>query len=149
MTQWLDIVLVFLFGGMNSWLSMRFRFSNAVAQVVLGVILGTAVLGWVPHSELLHDLGAIGVVLLLGVAGMELGLPRLKAGGWAGAMVALLGIAFSVGGQRRSRVSHCDIGIKAGSSDATRLRGHPRHGRYCCGHRHLTHDTTRETRDDE
>ncbi|MEJ8568831.1 cation:proton antiporter [Elongatibacter sediminis] len=98
MTQWLDIILVFLLGGLISWLSMRYRFPNAVAQVVLGVILGTAVLGWVPHSVLLHDLGEIGVVLLLGVVAMGLGLPRLKAGGWAGAQVALLGIAFSIGG---------------------------------------------------
>ena len=98
MTDWLDIALVFLAGGALGWLSARYRFPNAVAQVVLGVVLGTAVLGWVPHSPLLHDIGELSVILLLGVAGLALGFERLKAAGWAGAAVATLGIVFSVAG---------------------------------------------------
>ena len=98
MTDWLDIALVFALGGALSWLSVRFTFPNAVAQVVLGVLLGTAVLGWVPHSPLLHDIGELAVVLLLGVAGLELGFERLKAAGWAGAAVAGFGSVFSVVG---------------------------------------------------
>lgn len=98
MSDWLDIVLVFLLGGVVSWLSVTYRFPNAVAQVVLGVLLGSAVLGWVPHSPLLHDIGEFAVVLLLGVAGLELSVERLKAAGWAGAAVAAFGIVFSVAG---------------------------------------------------
>lgn len=98
MTDWLDIALVFALGGVVSWFSARYKFPNAVAQVVLGVFLGTAVLGWVPHSPLLHNIGEMAVVLLLGVAGLELGFERLKAAGWVGAAVAAIGIVFSVGG---------------------------------------------------
>lgn len=98
MTEWIDIVMVLILGGALGWLSTRFGFPNAVAQVVLGVALGTAVLGWVPHSPLLHTFGEIGVVLLLGVAGLQLGIDRLKAAGWTGGAVAALGIVFSVGG---------------------------------------------------
>lgn len=98
MTDWIDIALVLVLGGALGWLSLRFSFPNAVAQVVLGVVLGTAVLGWVPHSPLLHNFGEIGVVLLLGVAGLELGFERLRAAGWAGGAVAALGIILSVGG---------------------------------------------------
>lgn len=98
MTAMSDILLVLVLGGTLGWLSQRLNFPNAVAQVVLGVLIGTAVLGWVPHSAVLHTFGEVGVVLLLGVAGLELGIDRLKAAGWAGAGVATLGIIFSVAG---------------------------------------------------
>lgn len=93
-----DILLVLVLGGALGWLSLRLGFPNAVAQVLLGVLLGTAVLGWVPHSSLLHGFGLVGVVLLLGVAGLEVGLERLTAAGWAGVLVATLGIVLSAAG---------------------------------------------------
>ena len=91
-----DILMVLVLGSALGWLSLRLGFPNAVAQVVLGVLLGTAVLGWVPHSSSLHTIGEVGVVLLLGVAGLELGINRLTAAGWAGALVAMLGIVLGV-----------------------------------------------------
>ncbi len=93
-----DVLLVLVLGATVSGLSQRLKFPNAVAQVVLGVLLGSAVLGWVAHSATLHTLGEVGVVLLLGVAGLELGIDRLKAAGWAGVIVAALGIVFSLAG---------------------------------------------------
>ena len=93
-----DIVLILVLGGGLSWLSLRLHFPNAVAQVLLGVLLGTALLGWVSHSPVLHAAGEIGVVLLLGVAGLELSLDRLTAAGSTGFLVALFGIVFSVAG---------------------------------------------------
>lgn len=93
-----DVLVVLVVGGTLGWLSQRLNFRNAVAQVVLGVLLGYAVLGWVSHSPLLHTFGEVGVVLLLGVAGLEVGIDRLKAAGWAGTAVAVLGIVFSFAG---------------------------------------------------
>lgn len=98
MAEWTDILLVLLLGGVSAWLSQRFRLPNAVLQVLLGVVLGAAVLGWVPHSPLLHVFGEIGVLLLLGTAGLALGIRRLQAAGWAGVAVATLGILFGVSG---------------------------------------------------
>ncbi len=91
-----DILMILLLGGSLSWLSQRLGFPNAVAQVLLGVLLGTAVLGWVPHSQTLHYFGEVGVVLLLGVAAVELGTKRLTSAGSTGFFVAVLGIIFSV-----------------------------------------------------
>jgi Kef-type K+ transport system membrane component KefB len=96
MNGWLDIMLVLLIGSLLGRLSQRFGFPNAVAQVLLGVVLGTAVLGWVPHGPVLHALGEIGVVLLLGVTGLQFGIDRMMLAGWAGAAVATFGIVLSV-----------------------------------------------------
>lgn len=93
-----EVMIVLVFGGAVGWLSLRLGFPNAVAQVVLGVFLGSAVLGWVPHGAGLHSLGEFGVVLLLGVAGLEVGLGRLRRAGWAGVFVAIIGILLSVVG---------------------------------------------------
>lgn len=96
MAELVDIGIVLVLGGLFGWLSQRVHCPNAVTQVVLGVVLGSALLGWVDHGPLLHRLGEIGVILLLGVAGLELGVKRLRAAGWAGVRVALLGIVLSV-----------------------------------------------------
>lgn len=93
-----DVLVVLVLGAALGWLSKRWRFPNAVAQVLLGVLLGGAVLGVVEHGPALHHLGQIGVVLLLGLAGLELGVDRLWEAGWSGVAVALLGIALSFAG---------------------------------------------------
>lgn len=85
-----DLLLVFVPGVAVTWASRRFKFPNAVAQVVLGILVGRAVFGWVAHGSALHDLGQLSVVLLLGSAGLELGIDRLRAAGWAAVTVAIL-----------------------------------------------------------
>lgn len=98
MTTLSDTLVVLVLGGGLSWLSQRLRFPNAVAQVLFGVLLGTAVLGWISHTPMLHAVGEVGVVMLLGVAGLELGLDRLTKAGTTGVLVAVLGIVLSVAG---------------------------------------------------
>jgi len=98
MTDFIDLLVVLVLGGALGWLSRRFKFPNAVAQVVLGIVLGAMMLDWVSHSPLLHGFGEIGVILLLGVAGLETRFKRLAAAGAAGIVVAALGIGLSVAG---------------------------------------------------
>lgn len=98
MNGWGDVLLVLLAGGALSWLSRHLSFPNAVAQVLLGVALGSAVLGWVTPVPALGVLGEIAVVLLLGVAGIEIGFEHLRKAGGAGVTVAALGIVLSVAG---------------------------------------------------
>lgn len=94
----IDVALILVFGSAVSWLCQRLRLPAAVVQVILGVILGGAVLGWVSHSSTIHVLGEIGVVLLLGMAGIEMGLERLKRAGWPAVAVAVIGIVLSLSG---------------------------------------------------
>jgi Na+:H+ antiporter len=94
----MSLFLVLSLGLLTGFFSERFWFPNAVAQVLLGVVLGAAVLGWVAHDPVIHVWGEIGVVVLLGVAGLEVGMGQLKDAGWPGIWVAVLGIVLSLVG---------------------------------------------------
>ena len=76
-------LLILLLGAAAGWLSRRVGLPAAVGQVALGAILGPAVLGWIAADDALRLLAEIGVVLLLGMAGLHIGLDRLMAAGWA------------------------------------------------------------------
>ncbi|TFH48908.1 MAG: hypothetical protein E4H01_05370, partial [Lysobacterales bacterium] len=84
----MEALLVLALGVAAAWLSRRLGWPMPVGQVLLGVVLGVAVLGWVETDARLQLLGRVGVVLLLGMAGVELGLGKLKAAGWPAFRVA-------------------------------------------------------------
>jgi Kef-type K+ transport system membrane component KefB len=93
-----DFILILLFGVSAAWLAKRFGQPTAVAQVLVGLIIGPPLLGWVEPGEELRLFGQLGVVLLLGMAGMHLGLGHLAREGWTGLWVAVLGMLFCLAG---------------------------------------------------
>ena len=94
----LEILLVLILGVAAGWLGRRVGLPAAVGQVALGAVLGPAVLGWVSPDDALRLLAEIGVVLLLGMAGLHIGLERLVAAGRSAWWVALLSMALPLGG---------------------------------------------------
>ena len=90
----LDLFSILLLGTGVGWAAKRFGLPAAVGQVLLGLLIGPPLLGWISPGEELQILGELGVVLLLGMAGMHLGLGHLAKAGWAGFWVALLGMLF-------------------------------------------------------
>lgn len=93
-----DIILILLLGIGLNWVSPRVSIPAAAMQVLLGVVIGPGLLGWVLPDDRMRLLGEVGVVLLLGTAGLHLGLGPLARAGWAGLWVAVLGILFSFAG---------------------------------------------------
>lgn len=87
--------MILVFGLITGSLAKRVGLPMAVVYVLLGMVLGDSVLGWVVATPVLEHIGRFGVVLLLGSAGLHLGLKRLKQAGWAGVWVALGGIILS------------------------------------------------------
>ncbi len=63
-----------------------------IGQLLVGIVLGPALLGWIQPSSFVHDFAEIGVILLMFMAGLEsdIGLLRryLRPGIW----VALVGV---------------------------------------------------------
>jgi Kef-type K+ transport system membrane component KefB len=51
---------------------------SVVAEVVLGIVVGPAVLGWVEADEVVRIVALVGLAFLLFLAGMELDLRRLR-----------------------------------------------------------------------
>jgi len=88
----IDIILILTLGIVIGWLAKRFNQPAAVWLVLSGVIIGPPVLGWVMPSEFIYRLGELGVVLLLGMAGLHLGLGQLRGAGVQGILVALSGM---------------------------------------------------------
>ncbi|GAB5523672.1 MAG: cation:proton antiporter [Roseivirga sp.] len=52
---------------------------HVIIYIITGIILGPSVTGWVGDSELIEQLGSLGLVLLLFFIGMEISLPKLIA----------------------------------------------------------------------
>ncbi len=86
------ILIVLTLGVAAGWLARRVGLPAAAGQVILGAVLGPAMLGWVSVDAALRLLAEIGVVLLLGTAGLRIGLRRLIDAGRPAWWVALLGI---------------------------------------------------------
>ena len=93
-----DFTLILLFGVSAAWLAKKFGQPAAVAQVLVGLIIGPPLLGWVEPGEELQLIGQLGVVLLLGMAGMHLGARHLIKDGWTSFWVATFGMLLCLAG---------------------------------------------------
>ena len=79
----------------------RLRLPAVVAEVVVGIIVGPAVLGWLQPTELLDALAGLGVAFLLFLAGLELNLGSLagepaRRGSLGFVTTFLLGLALTI-----------------------------------------------------
>ena len=90
-----EVILILLLGYGVGWAARRISLPIAVGHVLLGVIIGPPILGLVEPNKGLELLGELGVVLLLGMAGMHLGFGRLAQARWAGLWVAVFGMILS------------------------------------------------------
>ncbi|MCW9023107.1 MAG: cation:proton antiporter [Gammaproteobacteria bacterium] len=94
-----DIVLILLLGVGAGLLARRIGQSAAVAQVLIGIVFGPPLLNWIGSGENWQLIGELGVLLLLGMAGMHLGLDKLVNASWRGFRVAVFGMVLCfVGG---------------------------------------------------
>lgn len=71
----------------------RFRLPSVVLEIVLGIVIGPAVLGWVEVDEPVEVLSVVGLAFLLFLAGLEIDLGALRG---ALLRVASLGFALSL-----------------------------------------------------
>ncbi len=82
-------------------LSLRRLFvPGVVIELVLGVVLGPSVLGWIGPAGQVLDFANFGLALLMFLAGLEMNLPLLRGrslamagGSWAGSLLGALAVA--------------------------------------------------------
>lgn len=65
-----------------------------LGKLMIGIIIGPAVLGWIPNSEIIHELSQIGVLLLMFIAGLAMNVHELNANRTSSVAVAIGGLVF-------------------------------------------------------
>ncbi len=66
----LEILIVLLSVKLAGQISVRLGQPSVLGKLLVGVIVGPAVLGWVHPSPLLKELAELGVILLMFLAGL-------------------------------------------------------------------------------
>lgn len=88
----LQIVIVLLATKIAGHLSIRLGQPSVLGKIIVGIILGPALLGWVHDTELVSVFSQIGVLLLMFLAGLETNLKDLNENKKAAILVAVGGI---------------------------------------------------------
>jgi Kef-type K+ transport system membrane component KefB len=100
-----EIIIILAAAKAAGYLSTRFRQPSVFGELLVGVLLGPSLLnitslGFVtnPHlDEVIYELGEIGVLLLMFLAGLELHLKDLTRNSKASLLAGLLGVILPVG----------------------------------------------------
>ena len=88
----LQIVIVLLATKIAGQLSIRLGQPSVLGKIIVGIILGPALLGWVHDTEIVSVFSEIGVLLLMFLAGLETNLKDLNQNKKAAVLVAVGGI---------------------------------------------------------
>ncbi|AZK48683.1 cation:proton antiporter [Paenibacillus lentus] len=86
----LYFVLILLFTKIAGDLSVRLGQPAVLGKLVIGIVLGPAVLGWIQGGSFIEQFAEIGVLLLMFIAGLETDLNQLKQN-WKPAFAVAVG----------------------------------------------------------
>ncbi|MFD1429082.1 cation:proton antiporter [Lacticaseibacillus mingshuiensis] len=76
--------------------SLQIGVPAVIGELLAGIILGPALLGWVAPSHLVSEFSEIGVIILMFIAGLESDLTMLKKYFRPGVLVAVIGVIFPI-----------------------------------------------------
>lgn len=86
----LYLVMILFFTKVAGDLSVRLGQPAVLGKLLVGVILGPAVLGWIENTTFIEQTAEIGVLLLMFIAGLETDLDQLKSN-WKSALAVAVG----------------------------------------------------------
>lgn len=88
----LEIVLILVAVKLAGHISKKLGQPAVFGELLAGLVLGPSVLGWVQHSDLLHELAEIGVILLMFLAGLETDVKEFKRSAFGSSLTAVGGV---------------------------------------------------------
>ena len=90
------LCLVLITTSLAGHFSRRIGIPAVIGQLLVGILIGPAVLGWVHNNAFMHTLSEIGVIILMFIAGLESDLEMLKKYFKPALAVAFSGVVFPV-----------------------------------------------------
>jgi monovalent cation:proton antiporter-2 (CPA2) family protein len=93
----IQLALIIISTKLAGHLSVRFGQPAVLGELLVGILIGPALLGWVPDSDIIHTFSEIGVILLMFIAGLETDLIALKNSAKSSSAVAIGGVIFPLG----------------------------------------------------
>ena len=88
----LQIVIILLATKLAGQLSIRLGQPSVLGKILIGIVIGPAILGWVQDTEVIKIFAQIGVLLLMFLAGLETDLSEMNRNLKAATAVAIGGI---------------------------------------------------------
>ncbi|MGG1680305.1 cation:proton antiporter [Neobacillus sp. NRS-1170] len=97
MTLIFELAIILLASKLAGDISVKLGQPSVLGKLLIGIILGPAVLGVVSETATLEELSQIGVILLMFIAGLETDLDEFKRSGKASSLVGINGIIVPLG----------------------------------------------------
>lgn len=94
----MDIALILLSTKLLGLVSKKFNMPQVVGALMAGIVLGPSMLNLIQETGFIHDLSALGVIVLMFAAGLETDIKELKKTGVASIFIAILGVAIPLAG---------------------------------------------------
>lgn len=88
----LQLVIILIAAKLAGHLSARLGQPTVLGQLLVGILIGPGVFGWVQHNDILTEFSSIGVILLMFLAGMETDLKEFRDNAKAATFVGVSGV---------------------------------------------------------
>lgn len=85
----LNIAIILFAANIGGMISKKFNQPEVLGQIIAGIILGA---GLMAKTEIVADIGQIGVIFLMFIAGLETDIDELKESGKSSSLIALFGV---------------------------------------------------------
>jgi len=106
----INVAVILIFTKIGGMLSKRLGVPSVLGQVLTGVILGQSILGFIKPDIFLEEVGQIGVILLMFLAGLDTNLHEMRTVGTKSLLVACGGLLVPfIGGILISLAFHMNI----------------------------------------
>ncbi len=92
------LIIILIASQLAGWVSHRINLPSVFGILVVGLLLGPSVLGWIHSSESLAELAQLGVLILMFLAGLETDATEMRRMGKASFLTALGGVILPFAG---------------------------------------------------